>query len=129
MTPLSFPLLADENVQPDAIAALIGRGKDVRSVHDEGLTGQPDSVILRRSHELGRVVVTHDSDFGRLAVLAREAFVGIIYLRPGHIAASFVLETLDAIERGATDVEPPFILVAERREGRVRIRVRSLVRA
>jgi hypothetical protein len=52
-------------------------------------------------------------------------FVGIVYLRPGHISASFVLAVVDAVLQSPVDVEPPFILVAERREATVRVRVRT----
>jgi predicted nuclease of predicted toxin-antitoxin system len=124
MKPLGFPLLADENIHRDVVEALRAQSKDVVSVHDEKLTGQPDVAILRRARELGRVVLTHDSDFGQLAAQMGEPIVGIIYLRPGHISPAFVLQTIAAVESRADDVEPPFILVAERREDIVRIRVR-----
>jgi predicted nuclease of predicted toxin-antitoxin system len=126
MKPLSFPLLADENIRPEVVQALRAQGKDIRTVHDEGLTGHPDIEILRRAHQLGRAVATHDSDFGRLAVLTGEPIVGIIYLRPGHIGPAFVLEAIAAIESLDEDVEPPFIVVSDRREDLVRIRVRRL---
>jgi hypothetical protein len=52
-------------------------------------------------------------------------FVGIIYLRPGHIRADFTIKTLEAIRDNAPEVTPPFILVAERTGNTVRIRVRQ----
>jgi predicted nuclease of predicted toxin-antitoxin system len=126
MKPLGFPLLADENVHPDVVDALRAQGKDIVSVHDEKLTGQPDVAVLRRARELARVVLTHDSDFGQLAVQAGEPIVGIIYLRPGHLSAAFVLQTIAAVESRGDEVEPPFIVVAERREDIVRVRVRRV---
>jgi hypothetical protein len=39
------------------------------------------------------VVVTHDLAFGRHAIRAGTSFVGIIYLRPGHISASLCLQS------------------------------------
>ncbi len=53
-------------------------------------------------------------------------FVGIIYLRPGHIRADFTIKTLGAIRDNAPDVTPPFILVAERTGDTVKIRVRQM---
>jgi predicted nuclease of predicted toxin-antitoxin system len=126
MKPLGFPLLTDENIRSEVVDALRAQGKDIVSVHDEKLTGQPDVAILRRARELGRVMLTHDSDFGQLAVQAGEPIVGIIYLRPGHIAPAFVLQTIAAIESRGDEVEPPFILVAERRQDVVRVRVRRV---
>jgi predicted nuclease of predicted toxin-antitoxin system len=125
--PLDYPLLADENIHPAVVAALRGRGKDVTTVLDARLIGRPDLEILRRAHQEGRVVLTHDADFASLVIAQAEPFVGIIYLRPGHIAASLVLEVLAAIERAPlsqADVAAPFLLVAERKEGAVRVRLR-----
>lgn len=124
MRPLDYPLLADENIHADAVAAMVGQGRDVRTVQDEGLVGRDDVEVIRRAHALGRVVVTHDADFGKLAMQAGEPFIGIIYLRPGHIAVSFVLGVLAAVET-VGDVAPGFIVVAERREDTVRVRLRS----
>jgi hypothetical protein len=53
------------------------------------------------------------------------SFVGIIYLRPGHISAAFVLEIADALRASTVDVQPPFIAVAERQQTSVRVRVRT----
>jgi predicted nuclease of predicted toxin-antitoxin system len=122
--PLEYPLLLDENIGADLVAKLRATGKDVRTVHDEGLTGSSDVLVLRRAHQQGRVVLTHDRDFGTLAVHADEPYVGIVYLRPGHISVAFVEGTIAAIESSTTDVEPPFLVVAERRADVVRIRVR-----
>lgn len=64
MKPLDLPLLADENIDPEVIQALKERGKDIRSVHAEGLSGRDDVDILRYAHPRAWVVVTHDRDFG-----------------------------------------------------------------
>ena len=39
---------------------------------------------------------------------------GIIYLRPGHIRPSFTIQTIEALAAQPLDVQPPFIVVAER---------------
>ena len=69
--------------------------------------------------------MTHESDFGGLALLGAK-FIGIIYLRPGHIKADFTIKTLQAIRDHAPDVTSPFILVAERVGDTVKIRVRQM---
>ncbi|XXT18627.1 DUF5615 family PIN-like protein [Sorangium sp. So ce429] len=124
MRPLEFPLLADENIHRDVVRALLASGKDVRSVLDEGMGGRDDVDVLRHAHHQGRVVLTHDGDFGTLAYHGGEPFLGIIHLKPGHISPTFVLEMIAAIEDSAGDVAPPFVLVAERKDALVRIRVR-----
>jgi predicted nuclease of predicted toxin-antitoxin system len=123
--PFDFPLLTDENIAPDVAAGLRERGCDVRTVADETLIGAADKGVLECAVRGGRVVVTHDLAFGHAAIAAGAHFVGIVYLRPGHISSAFVLEIVDAVIRSSVDVEAPFVLVAERRDMTVRVRVRS----
>jgi predicted nuclease of predicted toxin-antitoxin system len=121
---LDFPLLADENVHPEVIKFLRKAGLDVDSVSEQGQFGLPDTQVLQQATEAGRVVLTHDSDFGGLALMGAK-FIGIIYIRPGHIRTDFTMKTLDAVRDNAPEVTPPFILVAERTGDTVKIRVRQ----
>ena len=125
MKPFAFPLLTDENIGPEVVAGLRERGCDVRSVVDEDLIGSADRDVLDRAAKYGRVILTHDLAFGHAAIAAGAPFVGIVYLRPGHISSAFVLEIIDAVIRSAINVAPPFVLVAERRETVLRVRVRT----
>jgi predicted nuclease of predicted toxin-antitoxin system len=125
VTPLDFPLLTDENINPDVVAGLRAQGCNLRTAWDEQLIGRPDVDVLERATAQGRVVVTHDLAFGRSAVRAEASFVEIIYLRPGHISAAFVLEIVDILRASTVDVLPPFIAVAERAQVTVRVRVRT----
>jgi len=122
---LDFPILADENVHPEVIEFLRKAGLEVDSIAVQGNFGLSDSEVLQQATEAGRIVLTHDSDFGGLALMGAK-FVGIIYLRPGHIRADFTIKTLEAIRDNAPEVMPPFILVAERTGDTVKIRVRQL---
>jgi predicted nuclease of predicted toxin-antitoxin system len=126
VNPLDFPLLADENIHPDVVSHLRQQGCDIRSVVEEELIGQSDLAVLRLAYAEGRVVLTHDSDFGTLVVTQDEPFVGIVYLRPGHIRAEFTTETLRTVAAQPLDVRPPFIAVAEQRERIVQIRTRQI---
>ena len=126
MKPLGFPLLADENVHPDVIAYLRQQECNVRSVVEDDLIGQSDRTVLCAAYADGRVVLTHDSDFGTLVITQDEPFVGIIYLRPGHIRAEFTIQTLRTIDAQALDVQSPFIIVAEQKDRSVKIRTRQL---
>lgn len=83
-------------------------------------------MILRRARSEGRVVLTHDGDFGALAVHAGEPIVGIVRVRPGHIRAQVVIDVLAAFETREVEAEPPFVAVVESRGDSVRIRVREL---
>jgi predicted nuclease of predicted toxin-antitoxin system len=121
---LAYPLLTDENIHADVVSWLRQGGRDVESVFDHALNGQPDAKILQHAHAGGRVVITHDSDFGLIAIRGGQPFTGILYLRPGHFSASFTLETLRAVDLSPIDIAAPFIAVAERRENETRVHVR-----
>lgn len=125
MKPLDFPLQADENIHPGVIAFLRKTGLEVASIAEQEQFGLPDANVLKQAADSGKVVLTHDRDFGGLALLGAK-FVGIIYLRPGHIQADFTIKTLQSIRDNAPDVVPPFILVAERTGDTVKIRVRQM---
>jgi predicted nuclease of predicted toxin-antitoxin system len=125
MRALDFPLLADENVNPEVIEFLRKSRFDIKSIAEQGNFGLSDTEVLLQATEAGRVVLTHDSDFGGLALMGAK-FVGIIYLRPGHIRSNFTIQTLEAIRDNAPEVTPPFILVAEHTGDTVKIRVRQL---
>jgi predicted nuclease of predicted toxin-antitoxin system len=125
MKPLDFPLLADENLHPDVVAFLLERGCDVLSISGQGLWGLSDLDVLNMAQKGKRVVLTHDSDFGGLAILNSQPYIGIIYLRPGHIQPEFTIQTLQAIQSRALEVSPPFIIVAERTGNNVKIRLRQ----
>ncbi|MBI4875726.1 MAG: DUF5615 family PIN-like protein [Acidobacteria bacterium] len=126
MKPADCRFLADENIHPQATAFLRSAGCDVLTVQETGLSGAPDAEILRTALESGRVVLTHDSDFGALAVAASQDICGIVYLRPGHIRPEFTNRTLAALLELGVDVISPFILVLHRSGERVRIRLRRL---
>jgi predicted nuclease of predicted toxin-antitoxin system len=120
-----FSILADENIQPAVIAHLREQGLDVFSFPEQGKFGLSDADILRFAVETNRIVLTYDSDFGGLIILNEQSFVGIVYLRPGHIHAGFTIETIRTVFEQVKDVQSPFIVVAERSGENVRIRLRQ----
>ena len=124
--PLHFPLLLDENIHPAVAAELSRRGADAKTVSEANLLGAPDSEVLEAAINEGRVVVTHDSDFGTLAVRTGHRLIGIVYLRPGHINPQVVVGMLDAVDEMEVAPTPPFIVVAVRKTTGVRVRLREL---
>jgi predicted nuclease of predicted toxin-antitoxin system len=121
-----FGLLTDENIHPVVVAELRAMGFDVYDVRKNGLFGRDDSALLQLAQSQGRAVVTHDRDFGTLTVARLEPFVGIIYLRPGHIDPQFTIESLRLVVAQDVELLPPFIVVAKRTANSVTIRVRNL---
>ncbi|MEO8083654.1 MAG: DUF5615 family PIN-like protein, partial [Ardenticatenales bacterium] len=89
--------LADENIYPNVAAHLSATGCDIRHVVSSGLIGATDVDLMRLAVAEYRVIVTHDSDFGRLAIADNVPYVGIIYLRPGHLLPEFTTASLAAL--------------------------------
>jgi predicted nuclease of predicted toxin-antitoxin system len=121
-----LPLLTDENVDSSVVAHLRTLGFDVVDVNESGLQGSVDVDLLRLAVAQGRIIVTHDSDFGTLAIRQGEPIIGLVFLRPGHIDPRFIIETVETIIKIDPDITPPFILVAKRTGAKVAIRTRHL---
>ena len=123
----TFGLLTDQNIHPEVLVYLRGRGFNVRDVKEEGWADRPDSELLESAFVEDRIVVTHDSDFGTLAILAGQRAIGILYLRPGHVGPTITIDSLRGLLRADLELHPPFIVVARRSGGAVSIRVRHLL--
>lgn len=121
-----FGLLTDENLDPDVVAWLKQTGFDVYDVCEQALQGSDDLHLLQLAVAANRLIVTHDKDFGTLAILQGEPAIGVIYLRPGGIDPQETIETLQGILQPDPDVTPPFILVAKRSDAVVSIRIRQI---
>ena len=88
------------------------------------MVGSEDVTLLRLAVAESRIVITHDSDFGTLAIAAGEPYLGLIYLRPGHFKPEFTVGTLQAILAQNPELTPPFIVVGVRSGSKIRIRIR-----
>jgi predicted nuclease of predicted toxin-antitoxin system len=103
-------------------------------VHSEGfdvvfavneLRGASDSQILESSFAQRRIVLTHDRDFGALVITSKQRFVGVLFLRPGHIKPSFTIESLRSLLARNPELIPPFIIVVERTRSEIHVRIRQ----
>jgi predicted nuclease of predicted toxin-antitoxin system len=119
-------LLADENLHSQVVVHLRASGMDVVSVREEGWIGKPDSELLQLAVADDRVIVTHDSDFGTLAIRRGQPLIGILYLRPGHLRPSYTISLIQTVLSQPIDLHPPFIIVAQRSGDDVNIRVREV---
>ncbi len=90
-------------------------------VSDIGLRGAPDTTVLAAADEDNRILITADTDFGKLLALSEASRPSVILLRrPGRRSAEraqIVLDVLDeALHRGAVvTVETTRIRVRELR--------------
>ena len=126
MTIQEFRFLTDENVDKELVDFLIGQGFDVWDIKASGNFGLDDQEILEIAYREDRVVVTQDSDFGKLIFQGKIPFQGLIYLRPGHFSYEIHLETLKALLGANFYFEYPFILVGEHNQDAIKFRLRLL---
>jgi predicted nuclease of predicted toxin-antitoxin system len=112
--------LTDENVSPKVVSFLRSRGFDVSDIKETGLYGLSDREILARAHAEERIVVTHDSDFGMLAINQGVPFTAIIYIRLRNFTPDAVIGVVDRLLETGFEVTNGMLLVLE--EDRVRIR-------
>jgi predicted nuclease of predicted toxin-antitoxin system len=126
MHPFRFPLLADENIHEDTVHFLRLQGLQVQTIRERNLRGSSDRQIIDLAVSEKKVVLTHDADFGRIFYLSQEFQTGIIFLRPGHANPAFTQQTIQAIMATELEAVIPFILVAERTNDDIKIRLRNL---
>jgi predicted nuclease of predicted toxin-antitoxin system len=120
-----FRFLADENIDKELVLLLREDGLDVFDIKEEGLFQLSDLAILEISYTEKRIVITQDSDFGKLIFRDSVSFYGIIYLRPGHHSSILHVQTMNAILQSDIEFRIPFILVAENIESVIRMRLRN----
>jgi predicted nuclease of predicted toxin-antitoxin system len=90
------------------------------SKREQNWYGQNDEVLLDIAYQDQRFVLTHDSDFGTLAVNKGKPFYGILYFRLKNLKSTNVIRICDRVIRKDLDVYPGTILIIE--ESRIRIR-------
>ena len=73
--------LIDENIAGSVIRLLQSREHDVKVVQQAGLAGAEDNVLIRLALDEGRIIVTHDKDFGAILRYPLKQHGGVILLR------------------------------------------------
>lgn len=127
MTWTNLSFLTDENIDEEIVNFLRVAGFDVISVFDLKLEGQPDTRVLSEATARNRVVVTHDTDFGQIVFTTHVPFIGIIYLKPGHLLASFTISSLKTIFAENAELIPPFIVIADHKGAHIKLRIRNSI--
>jgi hypothetical protein len=101
-TVLRFHL--DENVDTAVATGLRLRGGDITTPFDAGLIGAEDSEQLRFALSQGRVIVTHDDDFLKIAARGA-AHAGIAYYRPQKKNVGEIIRYLELLAACVTPEE------------------------
>jgi predicted nuclease of predicted toxin-antitoxin system len=108
-------LLLDMNVSPSLGERLERRGHDVVHWVTVGDPRAPDAEVMSHARAQGRVVVTHDLDFGAALALTRSTGPSVVQLRVQDVLSEPFERTLadvlsvheDALTAGALIVVDP----------------------
>jgi len=73
--------LADMGISPRVVLALRQRGHDAIHLQEEKLHRLPDAAVLEKARLEGRVLLTHDLDFGELLAASGDALPSVIVFR------------------------------------------------
>ena len=113
-------ILSDENISPKVVSFLRQQGIDVLDVKEESWTGKEDEFLLEIASNEQRFMLTHDSDFGTLAIHEGKRNYGIMYIRLKNLHPQNVIKVCEQLLELKTELSQGSIVVVE--EGRLRIR-------
>lgn len=116
--------LADENIHPQLILHFQKKIK-ITTLSEAGLQSKPDTEIQEYAYQNNQVVLTQDSDFGKLIFVNKMKFNGVVYLRPGHLFSDVHIKTMEYLLQANINTESPFLLVAENISGYIAVRLRN----
>jgi predicted nuclease of predicted toxin-antitoxin system len=106
--------MADENLERPIIERLRENGHDVATVHPSN-AGDLDSVVLARSVQERRILVTNDKDFAELTFLQQKASAGIVLVRLPRLRTPDKAErVLEVIEEQGERLAGVFTVIEER---------------
>jgi predicted nuclease of predicted toxin-antitoxin system len=117
-------ILTDENISPRVVSFLREKGIDVIDVKEKGWQGADDKLLMAVAWEEGRFILTHDSDFGTLAIYEGVPCYGIIYLRLKDLRVEKIKESLGKFIKIEKEISEGTIIVLQDRQ----LRIRPIVR-
>ena len=126
MTFANHRFLTDENIDPRIVASLRARGLDIWDVREMGWSSEEDRNLLSRATADGRVILTHDVDFGHLVVFEGLPCCGIVRMKPGHLPYVDYLDMVEELIRQQTPLVSPFLVTLTKTSTRITIRIRTL---
>jgi predicted nuclease of predicted toxin-antitoxin system len=115
--------LADMGLAQSTVAFLRAQGHDAVHLRDQGLQQLEDIEIVQKARAEGRVILTHDLDFGRIVALGGARGPSMITFRLSDMRPSQVNQFLITVLERFTEQLEMGALVSVTDGG---IRVRSL---
>lgn len=113
--------LADMGISPRVVAELRERGHDALHLQEEKLGTLPDREILAKALVEGRVLLTHDLDFGDLLAASREKLPSVIIFRLKDMRAENVnFHLFSILEKQSPALEKGVVCSVTERKVRIR---------
>ncbi|MCF6150366.1 MAG: DUF5615 family PIN-like protein [Candidatus Kuenenia sp.] len=113
-------IITDENISPRVVTFLRAEGIDVKDTKEQNWHDKEDEETLEIAYKEQRFVLTHDSDFGTLAINEGKQNYGSIYLWLRNVSSHNVIQVYEQLLRLNTLISSGTILVVE--ETRIRMR-------
>jgi predicted nuclease of predicted toxin-antitoxin system len=114
--------LADMGISPRTVEFLRVLGHDAIHLHEEKLDQLPDRGVLAKALNEGRVILTHDLDFGELMAASGGKLPSVIIFRLRNMRPERVNAYLEqAIVQHETALERGAIIAVTERQIRVRL--------
>nr|VFJ56860.1 MAG: Predicted nuclease, contains PIN domain, potential toxin-antitoxin system component [Candidatus Kentron sp. FW] len=117
----SLSILTDENVSPAVVSFLRGKKMDVADAKERKWHGKEDEYLLEKAYAEDRFILTHDSDFGTLAINEGKRCHGIIYLRLRRPKVSNVIRAMEQLFMIETEFRAGSLIVVD--DLRIRVRL------
>jgi len=117
----SLKILTDENISPRVVSFLRQKGTDVIDAKEEKWHGKDDEYLLEKAFSDNRFILTHDSDFGTLAIKEGKNYYGIVYLRIKIPKVINIIRVIDKLLSLDTELYEGNIIVVD--DARIRIRL------
>jgi len=115
--------LADMGLARSTVAFLRAQGHDAVHLRDQGLQRLKDEEIIEKARAEGRVILTHDLDFGRIIAVSRASVPSVVTFRLNDMRPAQVNRYLAEVLAHFAEQLKAGALVSVNERG---IRVRSL---
>lgn len=114
--------LFDMGISPKSASFLQMLGYEAVHLHDQGLERLPDSAILEKARREGRILLTHDLDFGVLMAASGSELPSVVVFRLRDMRPTNVNRHLQYIVAQYQEVleQRSFVSV---KEGQIRVRL------
>lgn len=113
--------LADMGISPRTVTFLNSLGHDAIHLREQGLERLSDPDILHKALEEGRILLTHDLDFGDLVAASGDCLPSMVIFRLRNMRPDHVHEVLLRILKRYSDELNQGVILSVA-EGQVRLR-------